>query len=95
MPFDLSNQLAKLVRCPDCDIEMQLFVSAPTTRVFASTILERTLFVCMNCQRLSYRLLAMRLDSSSSQELKSAGLSATRLGARHRPWRVTKHNAKA
>jgi len=74
MPFDLSNQTAKPIRCPDCDIDMQLFVSASTSRVFASTILERRLFVCMNCQRLGYQLVAMPLDSSSSQELNSAAL---------------------
>jgi len=71
MLFDLSKQLAKPIRCPDCDIEMQLFALRPTKRVSASTILERRFFICMNCQRLSHRLVAMSLDSSSSQEPSS------------------------
>jgi hypothetical protein len=45
------------------------FASRPTTRVFASTILERRFFVCTNCQRVTHRLVAMPLDSSSSRSL--------------------------
>jgi hypothetical protein len=60
MLFDLSRQIAKPPECPDCDIVMEFLASQRTKRVLVSTILERTLFLCPNCHRLSRRLLARR-----------------------------------
>jgi len=59
MLFNLKSQIAKPLECPDCDIEMLFLASQPTKRVFVSTILGRSFFLCPNCQRLSHRLVAM------------------------------------
>ena len=62
MLFNLREQIAKSLQCPDCNVDMVL-ASLLTNRVFVSTILERVFFLCPNCQRLSRRLVAMPLDS--------------------------------
>ena len=55
MLFGLSKQMAP--QCPDCDIEMHFLSSQRNKRVFVSTILERTLFLCPNCGRLGHRFV--------------------------------------
>jgi hypothetical protein len=62
MLFDSTREIAKLLQCPDCNIEMDFLASRSTKPVFVSTILERRFFLCMNCQRLSHRLVAMPVD---------------------------------
>jgi hypothetical protein len=62
MLFNLSEQIAKSLQCPDCNIDMDFLASVRTNRVFVSTILERVFFLCPNCQRLSHRLVAMPLE---------------------------------
>src|SRR5262249_35908569 len=66
MLFNSTRQIAKPLQCPDCNIEMEFLVSRPTRPVFVSTILERRFFLCVNCQRLSHRLVAMPVDHGSS-----------------------------
>jgi hypothetical protein len=67
MLFNLSEQIAKSLQCPDCNIDMDFLASVRTNRVFVSTILERVFFLCPNCQRLSHRLVAMPLNSIMGQ----------------------------
>lgn len=65
--FGLNKEIAKALICPDCAIDMQFLVSERTKRVFVSTIFERTLFLCPNCQRVSHRLVWMPQASASAE----------------------------
>jgi len=67
MLFNLSKQIGKWPQCPDCGLDMQFLVSERTKRVFVSTIFERALFLCPNCQRLSHRLVSMPQASASAE----------------------------
>jgi hypothetical protein len=64
MLFDLGKQIVKPLKCPDCDTDMHFFASQPTKRVFLSTILERKFFLCPNCQRLHYQLVAIPVEQA-------------------------------
>jgi hypothetical protein len=50
MLFDLKKPI---MRCPDCGTDTDFLLSQTTDRVFLSTLVERSLFVCPNCRRLS------------------------------------------
>lgn len=76
-------QIAKPLQCPDCDIDMRFLVSQSTKRVFASTIVERALFVCPNCQRVSHRLVAVPLEFIKFAPDDGDRREAGSRGARH------------
>jgi uncharacterized protein with PIN domain len=60
------KQIAKPLQCPDCDTGLDFLISQPTKRVFVSTTLERRFFLCPNCGRLIYQLVAMPTSSSAA-----------------------------
>jgi len=66
MLLDLSKTIAKPLQCDDCDIDMRFLGSVRIKRVFFSTIMERKFFLCPNCGRLSYVLVAIHAAPRSS-----------------------------
>jgi hypothetical protein len=65
MLINLISKIAEPLQCPDCDTDMQFLKSEWNKRVFLSTILERRFFLCPNCRRLSYELVAMPQDQTT------------------------------
>jgi hypothetical protein len=58
MLFESKKQITKPLRCADCGADMHFLASHLNGRVFLSTILERNFFVCSDCGRLSYEIVA-------------------------------------
>jgi hypothetical protein len=67
MLFNWNKQVAKPPQCPDCEIDMQFLVSGRAKRVFVSTLFERALFLCPNCQRISHRLVWIPQGSARAE----------------------------
>jgi len=67
MLFNSNKQIAKVLQCPDCSIDMLFLGSRPTKRVFASTVLERVFFVCPNCRLLTHKIVSMPQASYDPQ----------------------------
>jgi hypothetical protein len=84
MLFNLNKQIAKLLQCPDCSIDMLFLGSRPTKRVFASTVLERAFFLCPNCRLLIHRIVSMpqaSYDPQSGLDSASPEMSPWKLPA--------------
>ena len=66
MLFTSTKQIAKPLQCPVCNTEMEFLVSRPAKPLFVSTNLERRLFLCPNCWRLSDQLVATPQEQGPS-----------------------------